>query len=146
MMSDPVWLRDGLRFACTGCGDCCSGAPGAVWLNSQEVAALAQHLTLEPDQFERQYTRRLGLRLALHERPGGDCCFYDPEDKRCVVYEARPTQCRTYPFWDVHVASADAWESVRRECEGARDPMADVVPLAVVLERCAQLRAARERD
>ena len=27
------WYRDGLRFACTRCGACCTGAPGYVWVD-----------------------------------------------------------------------------------------------------------------
>ena len=25
------WYRDGLRFQCTQCGNCCTGDPGVVW-------------------------------------------------------------------------------------------------------------------
>ena len=28
----PEWYRDGLRFECTRCGACCTGAPGYVWV------------------------------------------------------------------------------------------------------------------
>ena len=33
------WYAAGLRFFCTQCGDCCSGAPGFVWVNEEEIAA-----------------------------------------------------------------------------------------------------------
>ena len=29
----------GLRFECTQCGDCCTGAPGYVWVNKAEISA-----------------------------------------------------------------------------------------------------------
>ena len=32
----------------------------------------------------------------------------------CSVYEARPMQCRTWPFWKVNLASRQAWESVKK--------------------------------
>ena len=41
-MSDKVWFKKGLRFECTGCGDCCTGAPGFVWVNSEEIRGLAK--------------------------------------------------------------------------------------------------------
>ena len=42
-MSEP-WFKDGLRFTCTGCGDCCSGAPGFVWVSEEDIERLANHL------------------------------------------------------------------------------------------------------
>ncbi|MFZ4403918.1 MAG: YkgJ family cysteine cluster protein, partial [Pseudobdellovibrionaceae bacterium] len=36
-----------------------------------------------------------------------DCLFL--KDKKCSIYEARPTQCRTWPFWP-EVMPAKAWK------------------------------------
>jgi uncharacterized protein len=49
-MNDP-WYRDGLAFACTGCGDCCTGAPGYVWVTRAEIEAMAAALGLAPAEF-----------------------------------------------------------------------------------------------
>ena len=48
----PPWYADGLRFACTRCGNCCTGPPGAVWINEAEARQLARRLELTLDQFE----------------------------------------------------------------------------------------------
>ena len=40
-MSEP-WYQDGLRFRCTRCGHCCTGTPGNVWINEEEIAAIAE--------------------------------------------------------------------------------------------------------
>ena len=40
-MTKP-WYADGLRFACTQCGNCCTGEPGFVWVNDAEIAAIAE--------------------------------------------------------------------------------------------------------
>ena len=40
-MSKKPWYADGLQFECTQCGDCCTGAPGYVWVNKSEIEALA---------------------------------------------------------------------------------------------------------
>jgi Fe-S-cluster containining protein len=111
--------EEGLRFECTKCGACCSGAPGAVWVDDQEIAELAAHLALDPPEFEQQYVRRLGGRRALFERFDGDCVFLDAHTRRCTVYAARPVQCRTWPFWEANVASPEAWEETRAACPGA---------------------------
>lgn len=109
------WYRDGLRFRCSGCGHCCTGAPGYVWVRLTEVERLAAHLGLSIDAFGKRYLRRVGRRLSLVERPNGDCVFFD---RGCQVYSARPEQCRSYPFWPEHIASREAWEAEAGECPG----------------------------
>ena len=37
--ADP-WYADGLRFECTQCGDCCSGEPGYVWVDEDEIESM----------------------------------------------------------------------------------------------------------
>ena len=104
-MPSTPWYRDGLRFECTGCGDCCSGEPGFVWVDSAEIEALAAALELSVEAFEQQYVRQFGDARSLTERPGGDCIFLDAVTRKCTVYAARPIQCRTWPFWDSTNAS-----------------------------------------
>src|SRR5262245_5936131 len=94
-ISQP-WYKDGLRFKCTGCGDCCSGAPGFVWVNGDEIAALAAEVEMTVEAFERKYVRVVGVRKSLKERSKTyDCVFLDAETRKCTVYKARPLQCRT---------------------------------------------------
>ena len=45
-MSEKPWYHKGLRFRCTGCGDCCTGEPGFVWVNSEEIQTLAEAIGL----------------------------------------------------------------------------------------------------
>ena len=114
---DP-WYRDGLAFTCTKCGACCTGAPGYVWVNAEEVEALAGHLGLAAEDFSRRFVRRVGDRYSLIERPGGDCVFWD-RSKGCTVYESRPVQCQTWPFWPENIESAEAWNDVKAVCPGS---------------------------
>ena len=93
------WYHEGLRFECTGCGDCCSGEPGFVWVNKAEIQALADAIRVDVAEFERRYVRQVGIRKSLTERPGGDCVFLHAESRTCQVYQQRPRQCRTFPFW-----------------------------------------------
>src|SRR3990172_7081258 len=93
------WFQDGLRFQCTECGDCCTGAPGYVWVGRDEIAELAEHLGVSVADFERKYVRRVGSRKSLIEYANGDCVFFDGASRKCTVYQARPLQCRTWPFW-----------------------------------------------
>lgn len=118
-MDEQPWYRDGLKFQCSQCGDCCTGAPGFVWVNKEEIAALAKLVNLEVADFEAKYVRRVGIRLSLVEYPNGDCVFFDNEKRGCTVYEARPRQCKTWPFWQSNIESPEAWEQTCEVCPGS---------------------------
>lgn len=112
------WYKDGLSFTCTRCGACCTGAPGYVWVDADEVAALAAHRGEAPDEFSTRFVRKVGRRYSLIERPGGDCIFWE-RGVGCTVYEARPVQCRTWPFWPENIETPEDWEGVTQICPGS---------------------------
>jgi uncharacterized protein len=118
MKEKAPWYRDGLKFACTGCGDCCTGAPGYVWLNKAEIEALATAVELSLEDFHRRYIRVVGIRKSLIEHANGDCVFFDPKTRRCRVYDARPRQCRTWPFWESNLTTAATWQQIADRCPG----------------------------
>ncbi|GAA4472328.1 YkgJ family cysteine cluster protein [Novipirellula rosea] len=113
------WYADGLRFECSQCGDCCSGAPGFVWVNEDEIADLADEMELEVDAFEYQFVRQVGADKSLKEYPDGDCILLDPETRKCSVYGARPIQCRTWPFWDSNLERKKDWKETCSVCPGS---------------------------
>src|SRR5947209_11379846 len=82
---DEPWYRDGLRFRCTRCGHCCTGAPGYVWVNEAEITALAQHRGETVEEITALYVRPVGRRSSLREKANGDCVFYD-RVQGCTVY------------------------------------------------------------
>ncbi len=118
-MHELPWYRDGLQFTCSQCGDCCTGAPGHVWVTNEEIAALAAAVGEELGAFEDKYVRRVGARKSLKEFPNGDCVFFDGQTRRCTVYEARPRQCRTWPFWDSNLTTPEDWKHTCRVCPGS---------------------------
>ena len=117
--SESPWYRDGLRFECTQCGDCCTGAPGYVWVNKAEIGQLAELVGESVADFEKKYVRRVGFRKSLVEYDNGDCVFFDPEARNCTVYEARPRQCRTWPFWSSNLKTEATWAATCEECPGS---------------------------
>jgi Fe-S-cluster containining protein len=119
MSTDEPWYKDGLRFQCTGCGDCCTGAPGYVWVNKEEIAAIAALVGLEVPEFESRYVRDVGVRKSLKEYANGDCVFFDGKTRKCRVYAARPRQCRTWPFWESNLRTPEAWEHTCQVCPGS---------------------------
>ena len=83
-MADPrPWYHEGLPFTCTQCGDCCTGAPGYVWVNAEEIEAMMATLgESDRTKFERQYVRRIGVRKSLKEYRNGDCVFIGPGNEK----------------------------------------------------------------
>ena len=119
-MADEPWYKDGLRFKCTQCGNCCTGAPGYVWVNQAEIEGIAAEVgETDVEAFEDMYVRKVGIRRSLREFPNGDCVFFDNEKRTCTVYNARPRQCRTWPFWDSNVKSPEAWAETCEVCPGS---------------------------
>lgn len=113
------WYQDGLKFECSQCGDCCTGAPGFVWLNKAEIAALAKSQDLDEETFEETYVMQVGIRKSLKEFPNGDCVFFDGQKRKCTVYDHRPRQCKTWPFWDSNLRSPETWAETCEACPGS---------------------------
>ena len=121
------WYKDGLRFKCTECGKCCTGQPGYVWVGKDEIKRIAEYLKIPVDKFMRQYLRQKNNQYALLENRSQnfDCVFL--QDKKCRIYEARPTQCKTYPWWAKNLRSEKDWKSAANDCEGINET-APIIP------------------
>ncbi len=111
------WFEEGLRFECRRCGDCCRGEPGYVWVTLEEAASMAALLQMSLADFQATALRRVGARMSLIEKPNGDCIFWE-DGAGCTVYQARPIQCRTFPFWKDNVRSREAWRRLQKRCPG----------------------------
>lgn len=107
------------------CGNCCSGPEGFVRFSAVEGRRLAARLKVTAEVFERDYTQqtRAGRSLKEVAGPAGfDCIFLDratiPGKAVCAVYEDRPLQCRTWPFWKSNLTDERAWRRAARTCPG----------------------------
>jgi hypothetical protein len=109
-----------------------------VYVIKPEIEAMAAAIGLEVAQFEAAFVRRVGRRRSLVELPNGDCVFFDHLSHRCKVYEVRPRQCRTWPFWGSNLRSPEAWEQARRACRGiGRGP---IMPVEEIEARMSLIR------
>jgi Fe-S-cluster containining protein len=108
------WYHPGIRFGCTQCGACCR-IKGYVWLGGPDIARMADFLKLSIDEFRARYVQEHVIEgqdergLSLVKVPHG-CVFLDDATNQCTLHDARPTQCRTFPFWPMALESPEAWE------------------------------------
>ncbi|MCE9613306.1 MAG: YkgJ family cysteine cluster protein [Lentisphaerae bacterium] len=97
-------------FTCWQCGHCCR-VPGYVHVTDADLEALARHRACSVAEFTERYTALTRDRrgLTLREETDGACVFLNA-DGGCAVYEARPQQCRDFPYtWNY-----PGWE---QQCE-----------------------------
>jgi Fe-S-cluster containining protein len=136
--SDRAWFEDAantssLRFECTSCGKCCTGKGGKVFVNTAERSDIANVLELSQQELIQSYfVQDQGKYLIQQVKLKGDNeqqqgeqdeeerCIFLTSDKKCSIYQARPTQCRTFPFWPHILASSYDWQRTQRDCDGIR--------------------------
>jgi Fe-S-cluster containining protein len=110
------------RFHCHRCGHCCTAGEGYVWLEEAEVESLAAARETTIEVFLRDCVRfvpdpRSGdLRRSLLEQ-GGRCVLLEGTN-HCSVYDARPTHCRQFPYWDGVLTDPESFARARAVCPG----------------------------
>lgn len=123
-----ILKKDGFDFGfdpkgCDTCqGNCCIGESGNIWVNKEEIENLSNHLDLTVDEFRVGFLEKRGYKYSIKENKLTEdnyaCIFFDIDKRGCMVYEARPTQCRTFPFWDYFLNNK---EEVKKECPAIVD-------------------------
>lgn len=112
------YLTKPLRFQCTACGACCTGGSDHyIAVSQQEAEKIRQHLGVSSAWFKRRYIEHLTRDSWSIRLSHGHCVFLDNKGQ-CKIYQLRPTQCKTYPFWPELLTSEQVWLKQRRYCEG----------------------------
>jgi uncharacterized protein len=115
-------LKD-MDFKCQRCSDCCRIDPGVVLLTENDADTISRHLKTGRDKFISEYCRAIErngkFNVSLKEKPNYDCIFWNGS---CLIYEARPLQCRTYPYWPGVVESRHSWNDEAKRCAGINKP------------------------
>ena len=129
-------IRTDLRIATDAAAK--AGAE-ALSRTEDEAAAMAKKVGLKVDQFYRRFARRVGKRWSLNERQtehGFDCVFLDrdsvPGRAVCRLYDARPMQCRTWPFWPDVIESPESWEATRASTPCPGMGRGQVIPIEAI--------------
>ena len=130
------------RFECQpGCTKCCEQS-GFVWLTDADVERLAAFLNLGVAEFEKKYVYRTRHQARLRVPKESTCCFLTAEG--CSVHPAKPTQCRTFPFWPELVEDRRAWRKTARWCPGIGK--GDLVPVESIQKATGEMREGYPRQ
>jgi Fe-S-cluster containining protein len=142
--SKERFYAQGLHFECTGCGACCKLGGGFVYPSLEDVGFAAKHMGLSITNFTETY-------MEIHEgqyvfkNKGDNCIFYG--ENGCTIYEGRPTQCRTYPFWKANLKSSYRWKMIEEECEGVgQGKLYSFVEIEAIRNQTSQTPAGPDPD
>ncbi len=116
----PPWYVDGIRFECSACGKCCRNHGDGyayVYADKAERTAMAESFGMTRKAFDDKYTERVPGGRSLVSK--GDACVFLNDKNQCGIYEHRPRQCKTWPFWPELLEDRDTWdEDVASFCPG----------------------------
>ena len=114
------FYKNGLYFECNQCHACCRRDPGYVFLTEEDLNRLNTGLHMDRDAFLKTYCRVVPMgevnRISLIEKENFDCIFW--EEGGCRVYEDRPFQCQSFPFWPAYLDSLESWKNLENDCPG----------------------------
>lgn len=118
---------------CESCGGkCCTGESGYVFVTYDELLLIAKFLNLDIAELISKYCKKVGYRYSLIEKLNEDatnaessldlaCIFFDTINKNCSIYQVRPKQCKTFPFWEAHKSDKlnnENLKKLQQECKG----------------------------
>ena len=96
-------MKSEKSYDCGKCPGYCCSYP-LIEVTRADIARLAKHHGLAYEIAEERFTlydkeeKVRGLRKRKDEYFGSVCRFFDPKERRCTVYAARPEACRDYPY------------------------------------------------
>ena len=133
---------DGLRFTCQpGCTNCCDQS-GFVYLSEDDLKRAAGFVKMSARKFEEKYVYRTAHQLRFRKPPEKQCPFL--EDHRCSIHPAKPTQCRTFPFWPELVENRKEWNKTACYCPGiGKGPL---IQIGTAMEMAEEQRRAYPED
>jgi len=131
-------VAEAVRFQCQpGCVECCR-QQGYVYLNDSDIRRMSAYLGTTPKRFERKYVYRTKNKARLRIPAAAHCYFL--VEGGCSIHEAKPTQCRIFPFWPELVDSRRAWRKTAAYCPGiGKGPL---IQIQAAREQAQEMRDA----
>ncbi len=127
-----------LRFKCQpGCTNCCQ-QKGIVYLTEDDLLRAAAFVSMTPAAFETKYVIRTKHLLRLRTPRGKQCHFL--LESSCSIHPAKPTQCRTFPFWPELVETRKNWDDTGRYCPGINQ--GPLIQIGTAMEVASEMKTA----
>src|SRR5258708_5804509 len=129
---------DGLRFTCQpGCIKCCD-QDGFVYLTEDDLKKAAKFTGMTARAFEKKYVYRTSRQMRFRKPRKKQCPFLLADG--CSIHPAKPTQCRTFPFWPELLERRAAWNRTARGCPGIGK--GELIQIGAALEKAEEQRLA----
>jgi len=113
------WEREKIHFECQeGCLKCCL-KPGVIYFDKADVKNATEFLGCEQEVFVNEYLKKEGKHWELEVEDDQPCPFLTMEG--CAIHEAKPKQCRTYPFWKENLRTRNHWKLTAGFCPGIHE-------------------------
>lgn len=91
-----------LDFSCKGCGICCK-EEGYVFFSSDDISRASRFLSVTPVNFIKEYLKyNENLGYYIEVLKSVPCLFLDDKN-HCKIHEAKPWQCKTFPYWEEYM-------------------------------------------
>ncbi len=89
------------QYDCTKCPGYCCSYP-LIQLDKRDVERLAKHHDMSFAEARKAFTKeehgaKYAMRRKKDEIYGKICRFFDTKKRRCTIYKARPSVCRSFP-------------------------------------------------
>ena len=126
---DANWWDQGVHFTCLpDCGKCCDEPGGIVFLSRNDAERIAKHFNLDLKEWIKNHCRTShDGRFILESKPEDGRCIYLNKDKKCDIYEVKPSQCSAFPFWGENLISERSWSKTKQICPGIDYPDAILI-------------------
>lgn len=88
-------------FNCSKCPGYCCSYP-VIGITKRDLERLAKYFGIGFRKAKARFTvprddEKYTMRRKADVHFGKVCQFFDTDERRCTIYEARPSTCRTYP-------------------------------------------------
>jgi Fe-S-cluster containining protein len=109
-----------------------------VYLTEHDIARAAKFVGLSARAFERKYVYRTKNERRFRKPRNKQCPFL--QGQGCGIHPAKPTQCRTFPYWPELVEHRSEWNELKKFCPGiGKGPL---IQVGTAMEMAEQQRQA----